>query len=81
MDYRVTDTLRKLNIKTNTTVKHKREISSSIKNKMVVNHGGVLNGFLFRKYRCDLGNYLEVKLANVMIETSWFKASGRMTSM
>ena len=80
---RVMDTLRNLYSKTNIRVKHKGKISSSFENNMGVNQGGVLSGLLFRKYLCDLGNYLkrEVGVQYELIKTSWFISSGRMTSL
>ena len=73
---RVMDTLRNLYSKTNIRVKHKGKISSSFENKMGVNQGGVLSGLLFRKYLCDLGNYLKREVGvcidqNILVHFLW----------
>ena len=73
---RVIDTLRNLYSKTNIRVKHKGKISSSFENKMGVNQGGVLSGLLFRKYLCDLGNYLKREVGvcidqNILVHFLW----------
>ena len=57
-------------------VKHKGKISSSLKNKMGVNPGGVLSGLLFRKNLCDLGNYLKCEVGicidqNILVHFLW----------
>ena len=56
---KVLDTLRSLYNKTSFRVKQNGLISSPVNNHMGVNQGGVANGLLFRKYMCDLDNYLK----------------------
>ena len=73
---RVTDTLRNLYSKTNKCVKHKGKICSSFENKIGVNQGGVLSGRLFKKYLCDLGNYLKREVGacidqNILVHFLW----------
>ena len=51
-------------------------MSSSFENKMGVNQGGVPRGLLFRKYLCDLGNYLKRVVGicidqNILVHFIW----------
>ena len=52
------------------------KISSSFENKIGVNQGGVLSGLSFRKYLCDLGNYLKREVGvcidqNILVHFLW----------
>ena len=65
---RMLDTVRNMYTKTRCKVRTGNNLSPVISNHKGVNQGGVLSPFLFRKYLCDLKDYLD-KAIGIQIDS------------